>query len=60
MQAELAAWDDTVDLGALEKEFVAVAARYADRKSVSYTAFRKVGVPAAVLKQAGIVRTRQQ
>ena len=60
LQAELAAWDDVVDVGALEAEFVAVAARYADRKRISYAAFREVGVPAAVLKQAGIARTRQQ
>ena len=33
------------------------AAGYAERKGISYTAFRSVGVPAAVLKAAGISRS---
>lgn len=32
----------------------------ADRTGISYAAFREVGVPASVLKQAGMARTRQQ
>ena len=45
-----------VDLTALEDEFVAAAARYGDRKGIGYAAWREVGVPAAVLKRAGITR----
>lgn len=45
-----------VDMTALEDEFVAAAARYGDRKGISYAAWREVGVPAAVLKRAGITR----
>ena len=40
----------------LEGEFVKVARDYAERKGISYTAFRDSGVPAAVLKRAGITR----
>lgn len=41
----------------VEAEFVDVAAAYSDRKGISYAAWREVGVPAAVLKQAGISRS---
>jgi hypothetical protein len=50
---------DEVDLDALEREFVAAAAEYSERKGITYTAWREAGVPAAVLKQAGIRRTRR-
>lgn len=50
-RAELAT---TVDLSALEDGFVAVAASYSQRKGISYAAWRESGVPAAVLKRAGI------
>ncbi len=45
-----------VDLNALEAGFVASAAAYSQRKGISYAAWREVGVPAAVLKKAGIRR----
>lgn len=41
----------------LEASFVASAAAYGDRKGISYQAWREVGVPAAVLKRAGIARS---
>lgn len=47
------------DLETLEKEFVAAAGEYSERKGISYTAWREAGVPAAVLKSAGIARTRR-
>lgn len=40
----------------LEEAFVSVAAAYSDRKGLSYDTWREVGVPAAVLKKAGITR----
>lgn len=46
----------TIDLDSLEDEFVANAARYADRKGLTYGAFREVGVAPAVLRRAGIRR----
>ena len=54
---ELARLGQGVDLTELEDEFARVAKGYADRKGISYTAFRQVGVPASVLKAAGITRS---
>ena len=56
LDAALAAAETTVDLTALEDGFVEAAARYGERKGISYAAWREVGVPAAVLKRAGIGR----
>lgn len=47
-----------VDMASLEKAFITSAAGYSDRKGISYSAWRAVGVPAAVLKEAGISRAR--
>ena len=47
-----------VDLAGVEKDFVKVAKSFAKRTGISYSAFRSVGVPADVLKRAGIGRTR--
>lgn len=44
------------DVAALEKEFVKVAKTYSERKGISYGAWREFGVPAEVLKRAGISR----
>ena len=49
--------DDAVDLDVLEGTFVAHVAAYSDRKGISYAAWREAGVPAAVLKKAGVFRT---
>lgn len=56
LQAELERMDSGIDMSELERDFVAVAAGYAERKGISYGAFRELGVSAAVLKQAGITR----
>jgi len=58
LQAELAKLgsDETVDLTTLEADFVSVAKGYGERKGISHAAWREVGVPAAVLVQAGISR----
>ena len=50
---------EEVDLEALEQGFAEAAAEYSERKGITYTAWREAGVPAAVLKQAGIRRTRR-
>jgi hypothetical protein len=46
------------DLKALESDFVRVAKKFSTSRSVSYGAWRDSGVPADVLKRAGIARTR--
>lgn len=56
LQAELDKMGTTVDLSALEAEFVAVAKGYAERKQISYEAWREAGVSSATLKAAGIGR----
>lgn len=56
LQAELDTKEETVDLEAAEKDFVAAAKGYSDRKGISYTAWRQAGVPASVLRTAGISR----
>ena len=58
LEAELAHTGDVVDLAALEKSFTKVARQYGERKGISYSAWRTVGVPASVLQQAKIPRTR--
>jgi hypothetical protein len=56
LQKELEAMGTTVDLSALEGAFVKTAAKYAQRKGISYAAWRELGVSADVLKKAGISR----
>ncbi len=53
---ELEAFDSGVDLAELESSFVEVAKSYGERKGISYSSWRDVGVPAAVLGSAGIKR----
>ena len=56
IQAALDSSSATVDLAALEDEFVGAALGYSRRKGISYAAWRELGVSAAVLKRAGIGR----
>jgi len=45
------------DIEALTQRFTEVAASYSARKGFSYSAWREVGVPANVLRDAGIARS---
>jgi uncharacterized protein YicC (UPF0701 family) len=56
LEAALEASESKVDLDQIEKDFVTSAAPYSDRKGISYSAWRELGVPAAVLEKAGITR----
>ena len=56
LETQLAHLADAADLEALEAGFVEYAGAYSARKGISYTAWREAGVPAAVLKRAGIGR----
>ena len=49
-----------IDIDALAEAFVAVASRYSSQHGITYTTWREAGVPAAVLKQAGIRQTRRR
>ena len=56
LEGELSTSDNTVDLAALEEDFVAAAAPYGQRKGITYGAWRQAGVDPAVLRRAGIRR----
>lgn len=58
LEARLAQVSDSQDLEALEQGFVQYAKSYSERKGITWAAWREAGVPASVLKQAGIPRTR--
>jgi hypothetical protein len=50
--------EEPLDIEALEDAFIDSAAEYASRKGIDYATWREVGVPAEVLRRAGIARTR--
>lgn len=56
LEAQLRRTADTDNLSELESQFVKVAKPYAERKGITYAAWREVGVPPTVLKDAGIER----
>ena len=58
LEKELQRVDRPSVLADLESEFLKVAASYSERKSISYAAWRDVGVSPAVVKNAGIPRSR--
>jgi hypothetical protein len=49
-----------VDQEALAADFVKHAKAYSDRKGISYATWREFGVPADVLRKAGIPQTRRR
>ena len=57
LQDELESKSAAVDQTAVEEAFVQVAKSYGERQGISYNAWREVGVPAPVLKRAGIGRS---
>jgi hypothetical protein len=57
IQRELSAAEHAVDLTALQNEFVSSAKAYGERKGIGYAAWREVGVPDSVLREAGITRS---
>lgn len=56
LEKELAQLGAKVDLSALEAAFVKTAGKYAQRKGISYAAWRQLGVSADTLKKANITR----
>jgi hypothetical protein len=59
LESKLVDLQDQPDIEALEEAFVEAAAPYSERKGITYSAWREAGVPAAVLKRAGVKRTRR-
>ena len=60
IQLALSNMENVENLDQLETGFVKHAASYSERKGVSYTAWREFGVPAAVLRIAGVPETRRR
>ncbi len=56
LMKELERLDRPSGLAEIESAFLKVAASYSERRSISYAAWRDVGVSPAVLKKAGITR----
>jgi hypothetical protein len=56
LQDELASLTAEEDLDDLVMEFIEVAANYSERQGISYAAWREAGVPASVLRDAGLTR----
>ncbi|MEZ5225811.1 MAG: hypothetical protein R2710_03815 [Acidimicrobiales bacterium] len=57
LEEELERLQSDNDLEELERAFTEVAKSYAERKGISYSAFRELGVSAKTLKAAGIARS---
>lgn len=56
LEKELDRLENKPDLAKVESGFVKAARDYSERKGISYAAWREAGVPADVLKKAGITR----
>ncbi len=59
LEAQQADASGQVDAEALQQGFIEAAKEYSQRKGITYSAWREAGVPAAVLKAAGVPRTRR-
>jgi hypothetical protein len=57
LQSELSSMESGFDLSQIEAEFIEVAAEYSERKGISYSVWRDMGVAASVLRAAGIGRS---
>jgi hypothetical protein len=59
LEERLVDMQDEPDMEALAADFAKAAKEYSERKGITYTAWREAGVPAAVLRDAGVPRTRR-
>ena len=57
LESKIEAAEAVVDISAFEDEFVAVAREYGESNRISYSAWRSIGVSAAILNRAGISRS---
>ena len=51
--------EDAPDMDELENRFVDAVKEYSERKGISYMAWREAGVPAGVLRDAGMSRSHR-
>ena len=57
LESKIEAAEAVADISAFEDEFVAEARDYGEANGINYSTWRTIGVPAAVLKRAGISRS---
>lgn len=60
IEGALGSFENTVDPEQLAGGFVAHAKSYSQRKGISYNTWRQFGVPAEMLRRAGIPATRRR
>ncbi len=58
-EQELARLEERPDIDALEERFKEAVKEYSERKGITYSAWREAGVPASVLREADVPRTRR-
>lgn len=58
-EKKLAELEERPDIEKLETAFKGAVKEYSERKGITYTAWREAGVPASVLRDAGVPRTRR-
>jgi len=56
LSIELSGMEENGDMFSYEQAFIAVAANYSVRNGISYATWREIGVPASVLRAAGVTR----
>lgn len=56
-ERQLAQSEDQPDFEELERGFIEAAQEYSERRGITYSAWRELGVPASVLREAGVPRT---
>ncbi len=56
LQVRLSSDEGVEDISELEEGFVEAASEYGDRKGIDYATWREIGVPADVLRRAGVAR----
>jgi hypothetical protein len=59
-EVTLAKVEAAEDMSHLEDAFVKHAKAFSERKGISYSAWRQSGVPAEILRRAGIAQTRSR
>jgi hypothetical protein len=60
IERALARAEDQDDFEEAEKAFIDNVKSYSERKGITYTAWREFGVPAKVLREAGVPETRRR
>lgn len=58
LEAELEQMLSAEDITDKQKAFVSVAQEYSESRGISWAAWREMGVPADVLREAGLTQTR--